>query len=585
MIDIGAFILTHPFDVQLSSETVHAHRAGHYSSDRSQSARYQGIHPSLLPLSEKTHEITPVGIMGAGVGGLYAAMILQSLGIPCEILEASERVGGRVFTYRFSSQKHDYFDAGAMRFPDEPIMKRLFHLFRCHQLNSNGLDVASRLIKQYSKADEENTFLDFNGYRTRLSQVEVDSFGFLATGVPKQDLERGVDDILRGALGVSVDAVKKAMSSRGGDDRALKELIKLDKHSLRTYLSLEHGLSTPTINWCETLTAETHWYDHSLSEMVLHAIAFGGPETRWYCLDGGSDVLPKAMARFLEKSSPGTLQTGKVVNAIHAVQFKRIEILVEGEAEPRRYGHVISTIPLPVLRTLDIDEAGFSSSQRIALRQVSYAPSVKIGVKFKSQWWKSWVGKDGKKLNITGGQSYTDRMIRTVVYPSYGLDEPDLTTVLIASYLWESDATFLGSLINSGVESNALLKKIVLRDLARVHDIPLSMLEGEYLDHFGFNWQDDPFAQGKPPLLSRFPAFFRPGEFESLYSSLISPAADGHLHLAGDTMSLEHGWIVGALKASWRAVRSIVGTSYPDLLPDFFEKWGDNLEGTSLLCD
>lgn len=51
----------------------------------------------------------PVGILGAGVGGLYAAMMLQSLGIPYEILEGSKRTGGRVFTYEFSKMKHDYY--------------------------------------------------------------------------------------------------------------------------------------------------------------------------------------------------------------------------------------------------------------------------------------------------------------------------------------------------------------------------------------------------------------------------------------------------------------------------------------------
>jgi NADPH-dependent 2,4-dienoyl-CoA reductase/sulfur reductase-like enzyme len=36
----------------------------------------------------------PVCIIGAGPAGLYAAMILQSIGVPYRILEASGRVGG-----------------------------------------------------------------------------------------------------------------------------------------------------------------------------------------------------------------------------------------------------------------------------------------------------------------------------------------------------------------------------------------------------------------------------------------------------------------------------------------------------------
>jgi hypothetical protein len=42
-----------------------------------------------------------VGIVGAGAAGLYAGMLLQSLGIDYEILEGSDRIGGRMYTHRF----------------------------------------------------------------------------------------------------------------------------------------------------------------------------------------------------------------------------------------------------------------------------------------------------------------------------------------------------------------------------------------------------------------------------------------------------------------------------------------------------
>jgi len=63
-------------------------------------------------------------IVGAGVAGLYTAFILEKLGIDYEILEASDRIGGRIFTHHFTEDKHDYYDIGAMRFPNNPIMKR-----------------------------------------------------------------------------------------------------------------------------------------------------------------------------------------------------------------------------------------------------------------------------------------------------------------------------------------------------------------------------------------------------------------------------------------------------------------------------
>lgn len=51
-----------------------------------------------------------VGILGGGVGGLYAAMMLESVGVPYEVLEARDRVGGRLFTHKFeNSNFYDYF--------------------------------------------------------------------------------------------------------------------------------------------------------------------------------------------------------------------------------------------------------------------------------------------------------------------------------------------------------------------------------------------------------------------------------------------------------------------------------------------
>lgn len=63
-------------------------------------------------------------IIGAGMAGLYTALILDELSIPYDILEASDRPGGRILTHYFSPKPHDYYDIGAMRFPNVPPMER-----------------------------------------------------------------------------------------------------------------------------------------------------------------------------------------------------------------------------------------------------------------------------------------------------------------------------------------------------------------------------------------------------------------------------------------------------------------------------
>jgi len=46
-----------------------------------------------------------VGIVGAGIAGLYSAILLESLGIDYEVLEANTRIGGRIYTHRFDEKK------------------------------------------------------------------------------------------------------------------------------------------------------------------------------------------------------------------------------------------------------------------------------------------------------------------------------------------------------------------------------------------------------------------------------------------------------------------------------------------------
>jgi hypothetical protein len=57
-----------------------------------------------LPEVPKVTAALPVCIVGAGAAGLYTALIFESLGIPCQILEANpDLVGGRIFTKTFKS--------------------------------------------------------------------------------------------------------------------------------------------------------------------------------------------------------------------------------------------------------------------------------------------------------------------------------------------------------------------------------------------------------------------------------------------------------------------------------------------------
>ena len=68
-----------------------------------------------LPKSETSKK--NVVILGAGISGLVAASELRSAGHNVTVIEASQRVGGRIRTLREPFSPGQYSEAGAMRVP------------------------------------------------------------------------------------------------------------------------------------------------------------------------------------------------------------------------------------------------------------------------------------------------------------------------------------------------------------------------------------------------------------------------------------------------------------------------------------
>ena len=110
-------------------------------------------------------------------------MILDKLNIPgltYEILEADKRFGGRVYTHRFSDPKdaknpedakrakHDYYDVGAMRFPDIDIMQK--YVVRYNSLICYELRNAQDLLVVYASCYAFDTLYHERGSYTEQIQ-------------------------------------------------------------------------------------------------------------------------------------------------------------------------------------------------------------------------------------------------------------------------------------------------------------------------------------------------------------------------------------------------------------------------------
>ncbi|KAI0800655.1 hypothetical protein C8Q74DRAFT_1191398 [Fomes fomentarius] len=543
--------------------------------------------------SQKRPSTGPVGILGAGATGLYTALILLDLGIPFKIIEASERVGGRLFTYTFpntAGEPYNYYDVGAMRFPEIISMKRVFHLFKYQPLNEGNLQLRQKLRPYYFA--HQNALMSYNGETLQQSQVTSESF-------QPQAVIRDVDPtpyIRAGYKRILADVVDPFARGLYEDlmyntTTGWEHLKKFDHYSARAYMQGPYEpspdvdipikpLSTDVVNWMETFDNSTGAYDRALTEVVLETIAFGwkpstDEETKWWCIDGGAYQIADVMYRYIQRKAPDAFTFNARVTGVKTVSdgspLVGIDVTTDS-TKVERFSHVITSIPLPVLRTVDLTEARLTPMQSNAVRQLTYGPSTKIGMQFRTAWWTTATNKAGIRLNIIGGQTYSDSPIRTIVYPSFGDVQEGKTTTLIASYCWTDDADRLGALTTNDSQKSVLVE-LVLRELARIHNLEISFLRGQLLGTHAWSWSHDPYTMGAF-------AHFGPGRFNSAYESLTAPAGAGRLHFAGEAISTRHAWVEGALDSAWRAVYELLVTepAWRHLLFKFFHNWGYNAE-------
>jgi monoamine oxidase len=210
---------------------------------------------------------------------------------------------------------------------------------------------------------------------------------------------------------------------------------------------------------------------------------------------GGAAEIANSMYHYLKEKHPDAFTFRARATAMRVASDAKGEgVFVQiNYGEELRFTHVISTIPLPVLRTMDLTQAGMLPMQKSALRQLTYMPATKIGMQFKTAWWTHAKDKNGRVLGIIGGQSYTDSPLRTIVYPSFGDVAKGQATTLISSFTWTDDADRFSALVAHDQET---LTKLVVRELARIHNIDEGYLRDQLIGVYPWAWSLDIHTMG-----------------------------------------------------------------------------------------
>jgi monoamine oxidase len=471
-----------------------------------------------------------IAIIGAGPGGMRAAHRLQQYGIGSKVYEASDRIGGRMYSDAdFFSDNRVVEHGGELISSEHTALRNLVH-----QLNLKLEDV-----NKLSVGDEETYFIDGNLYsEENLMDVWVDHlyepFKQALMDAPWQPLINTVHTPghIYYDTTTARDWLTQELQLPETDwvHRLLMTDLVAEYGSLGSIQDYPEGDRNSAINLVYLLG----WNVRSSGGLPL-----AGTDERLHVVGGNDRVI----TRMEEELPAGTVETGRKLVAIEPGGVKEFRLVFEDTSVDCDI--VVMAMPYSLIRDVNIHPSiynNFSNGKQMAIENCLQADNGKVQLEFNDRHWDM--------TRTIGGQE--------VHQAARAYSNPDgfIST-------WEGEPgnpSELGVLVgyNGGYEGRNLSgndyfgkasKKDVKRVLAQVKHV-WPGIEDKYTGKaLVSNWWDNPLARG---------AFVSPGTNDMTSWWGAQWETEGNIYFAGEACDVEYwSYMNGAILSGERVAQEI----------------------------
>ncbi|OTB15163.1 hypothetical protein K445DRAFT_124185 [Daldinia sp. EC12] len=503
-----------------------------------------------------------VAIVGAGMSGLMTYLVLHQAGFKnLNIVEASQRLGGRVHTEYLSGGPFDYSyqEMGPMRFPESIEYSNVTYNITDHQMVFQ-LAREMNTLNNYDK----NFSVDFIPWiQSNPNGLYYHNGIKLDTGLPPTVAQTKANTSL--VISYPMDPSTKTLSDKIDAITSNETfMIELASNTFKAHRDfLVNGLGglggdtwsefaymvnylNATLNDTDVLQGDATSFWNAIYDNVY----FGA--TKWTTIDGGLSRLPQSFHPLVDNITTMNRKIERVewLGDAQRVNLQWRDNYTDTVFQNASYDYTVFAVPFSMVKKMRLPYLPTTISN--AIENMPFASACKVALEYKTRFWEHYDNP------IFGGCSTSTDIpgVGSICYPSYCLNCTGPATIL-ASY---ASGDWGARWVSVSEEEHV---QYMVDAMAEIHgQVAYEQYTGKYNRRC---WMLDPYEGGSwaSPTIGQHQLYLP--EYFKTYNNMI---------FVGEQTSYTHAWIASALESGIRGgVQLLLELGLVDEAKATVEKW------------